>query len=92
MFKKLISRRITIVGCCVALLVGAVSVASGQTIFGRVSGTVTDSNGAVLPNAQVTITNEATNFARIVNTDENGYYVVTNLQAGMSTVTDWLSI
>ncbi len=46
--------------------------AKAQTIFGRISGTVTDSNKAVLPNAQVTVTNEATNFARTVNTDENG--------------------
>ena len=59
----------------------------GQTIFGRISGTVTDPNKAVIPNAQVTVTNEATNFARTASTDENGYYVVTNLPAGAYTVT-----
>src|SRR4030095_4403168 len=65
--------------------------AVSQTIFGRSSGTVTDPNKAVLPNAQVTVTNEATNFARTVNTDENGYYVVTNLPAGRYDVAVQLS-
>ena len=86
MSKKLISRRIRIAGYCILLLVVAANAANGQTIFGRISGTVTDPNKAVLPNAQVTVTNEATNFARTVNTDENGYYVVTNLPAGTYTV------
>jgi hypothetical protein len=86
MFKKLFSRRIRITGCCMLLLVVAVNAANGQTIFGRISGTVTDANKAILPNAQVTVTNEATNFGRTVSTDENGYYVVTNLPAGAYTV------
>ena len=86
MFKNAIPRWVTLICCCAVLLVGAVSVASGQTIYGRISGTVTDPNGAVLPNARVTVTNEATNFARTVNTDDSGYYVVTNLPVGTYTI------
>jgi Carboxypeptidase regulatory-like domain len=71
-------------GLCLAF--ASPHLVEAQTIFGRISGTVTDSNRAVLPNAQVTVTNEATNFARTVSTDENGYYVLTNLQAGTYTV------
>jgi hypothetical protein len=74
--------------CSVILLMICASLSMhGQTIFGRISGTVTDPNKAVLPNAQVTVTNEATNSARTASTDENGYYVVTNLPAGAYTVT-----
>ncbi|MEJ7710516.1 MAG: carboxypeptidase regulatory-like domain-containing protein [Pyrinomonadaceae bacterium] len=55
---------------------------SAQTIFGRISGTVTDAAGAVLPNAAVTVTNEATNQARTVNAADDGAYTVTNLLPG----------
>jgi Carboxypeptidase regulatory-like domain len=73
--------------CAVILLVvlGAVSV-SGQTIFGRISGTVTDSSGAVIPNASVTIRNNATNLERTAVTDGEGFYTVTNLPVGSYTV------
>ena len=59
----------------------------GQTIFGRISGTVTDSSGAVVPNAEVTVTNNATNLVRTAVTDESGFYTVTNLPVGTYTVT-----
>ena len=62
-------------------------VAQGQTIFGRISGTVTDSSGAVVPNAAVTITNSATNLVRNATTDDGGFYTVTNLPVGTYTVT-----
>ncbi len=60
---------------------------SGQTIFGRISGTVTDSSGAVIPSAAVTITNNATNLGRTAVTDEAGFYTVTNLPVGTYSVT-----
>jgi hypothetical protein len=60
---------------------------SGQTIFGRISGTVIDSTGAVVPDAVVTVTNGATNAARTGTTDESGFYTVTNLPVGTYTVT-----
>src|SRR6266540_3199603 len=39
-------------------------VASGQTITGRISGTVKDSSNAVVPGATVTVTNKATQTVR----------------------------
>src|SRR4029077_17414827 len=51
----------------------------GQATSGRISGTVTDSSGAVIPNAAVTVTNNATNLVRTAVTDESGFYTVTNL-------------
>ena len=71
----------------VVLLFSAAFGVSGQTIFGRISGTVTDSSGAVIPNAAVTVTNNATNLVRTAVTDESGYYTVTNLPVGTYTVT-----
>jgi len=60
--------------------------APAQTVFGRISGTVTDSSGAVIPNATVTIRNNATNLERTAVTDSEGFYTVTNLPVGNYTV------
>src|SRR6266566_6199001 len=65
---------------CVMTL-GVLSV-PGQTVSGRISGTVTDSAGAAIPNATVTVTNLANNLVRTVTTDGDGFYTVTNLPAG----------
>ena len=68
------------------LVVFAADSARGQTIFGRISGTVTDSSGAVIPNAKVSIRNSATNLERSAATDGEGFYTVTNLPVGNYTV------
>jgi hypothetical protein len=73
---------------CGILLVTAFSAASicAQTVVGRISGTVRDASGAVVPNTTVTATNTATNLARSGITDGDGFYTVTNLPAGTYTV------
>ena len=58
----------------------------GQATSGRISGTVTDSSGAVIPNAAVTVTNGATNLVRTTQTDDSGFYTVTNLPVGTYSV------
>lgn len=58
-----------------------------QSIVGRISGTVTDTSGAVLRGASVKITNEATASTRSVAADDNGFYIVTNLPPGNYTIT-----
>jgi len=74
---------------CGILLVTAFSAASicAQTVVGRISGTVRDASGAVVPNTTVTATNTATNLSRSGITDGDGFYTVTNLPAGTYTVT-----
>ena len=57
-----------------------------QTVVGRISGTVQDSNGASVPNASVKVINNANNSERTVTTDENGFYTVTNLPVGTYTI------
>ncbi|MGH9844924.1 MAG: carboxypeptidase regulatory-like domain-containing protein, partial [Blastocatellia bacterium] len=68
------------------LLITGLSSVKGQTIAGRISGTVTDASGSVIPGAQVTVTNVTTNLSRAVTTDERGSYVVTNLPVGAYSV------
>src|SRR3989454_6091137 len=54
----------------------------GQGTSGRVSGTVTDSQGAVLPGATVTAKSLATALQREVTTDSNGDYRMIGLPVG----------
>ncbi len=69
-----------------ALLMGG-SLALAQEIYGTLSGTVTDSTGAVVSGASVTVHNNETNTDfRTVTTDGSGNYSVTNLPAGNYTV------
>ena len=64
--------------CCLPLtLANAQSAASAQ-----ISGTVVDPQGAVVPGAKVTATNQATGVQRSVNTTSTGNYVIPNLQPG----------
>src|ERR1041384_8667360 len=58
----------------------------GQTVVGRISGTVQDPNGASIPNASVKVINNANNSERTVTTDENGFYTITNLPVGTYTI------
>lgn len=60
--------------------------AVAQNIFGRISGTVTDPSGAVVPNVKVRIVNEETKLTRDVTTDPNGFYVATDLPVGSYSV------
>ncbi|HZS53070.1 MAG TPA: carboxypeptidase-like regulatory domain-containing protein [Bryobacteraceae bacterium] len=49
---------------------------------GTILGTVTDPSGAVVPNAQVTLTNTGTNQVRHVTTNSEGQYIAPGLQIG----------
>jgi len=56
-----------------SLMLAGVSAIFGQVSVGRISGTVTDSAGAVVPNATVTVTNPATNLSRTATTNDEGF-------------------
>jgi hypothetical protein len=59
----------------------------GQTFRGAIQGTVNDSSGSLVPNAQVTVTGEQTHFVRQVVTDAYGNYSFTGLPVGSYRVT-----
>ena len=53
-----------------------------QTNFGRISGAITDSSGAAVPNCTVSVTNPATGQKLQTQTDTAGLFVFPTLQAG----------
>ncbi len=55
----------------------------GAQNFGEITGTVSDSSGAVITGAAVTATNAATNQVRRANTNETGNYSVPFLVPGL---------
>jgi carboxypeptidase family protein len=70
------------------LLVGLfwVSVASSQSVGGKISGRVTDPSGAIIPGVQVTAQNVSTNVVTSTQTDSSGYYTI-QLPSGDYTLT-----
>ena len=69
--------------CGVSLITSA---AFGQAGVSGLSGTVTDSKGAVLPNASVVVTNETSHAVRKDKTDGAGHFAESGLPAGLYTV------
>ena len=73
------------------IVLAALSLASGdclmaQTSQGRILGTVTDSSGAVVAGAKITITSRATNVSQTVMTTSSGDYLLPNVDPGAYTV------
>src|SRR5271156_1102637 len=63
-----------------AIMMG--SPVSAQSTFGSISGTVVDSSGSAIPDAQVTLTNLATAATLTVTTGGDGLYSFVNLNPG----------
>ena len=57
-------------------------VASGQTLWGSISGRVTDASFAALPGVEVTLVREDTNKRRSTISDARGEFVVSLLPPG----------
>src|SRR6266850_5174793 len=71
------------VRCSLALLLAVIfacTAAAQSTTDGAVGGTVTDSSGAAVPKAKVTVKNSGTNAEETVMTDDTGYFRVGKLQ------------
>ena len=66
--------------CLLALLLSPVSRAQEAT--GRIYGTVADSQSAVIPGVQITVTNVATQVSRKVTTGQDGGYQILSLPIG----------
>lgn len=60
--------------------------ASAQINTGKITGIVTDSGGAIIANATIRATNQATGLASTVQTQENGGFLVNFLLPGSYTV------
>src|SRR5258707_13722118 len=56
------------------------SAASAQQLTGTLSGTAVDASGAAIPNANVTLRNQASGDVRTALTDGRGHFVITAVQ------------
>ena len=66
-----------------ALLVFVLCPPSAPAQTASITGTVTDSTGAVVPNAKISAQNKATNTSRTTLTSESGAYRITSLVPGI---------
>ncbi|MGA2169461.1 MAG: carboxypeptidase-like regulatory domain-containing protein, partial [Terracidiphilus sp.] len=75
------------VACLLILLSLGAKVAPAQAVTGSLLGTVQDSSGAVVPGANVTLTNDGTNITNDTITGPQGFYTFPNLNPGQYRVT-----
>jgi Carboxypeptidase regulatory-like domain len=66
----------------IVLFLGCCFTVRGQSTFGSISGTVTDSSGGAVPDAQVMLTNTATVEKQTFTTGHDGLYSFVNLNPG----------
>ncbi len=71
---------------CVLVVFVVAGPGFGQIGTGTVTGIVTDASGALIPAADVTVTNVDTNVARVTTTTATGDYAVTGLLPGRYSV------
>jgi hypothetical protein len=79
------STRVALLLTCLALtvLMAWPSPATAQAVYGTISGTVTDSSGAVVPGARVTVTNVNTSVTVMFTTNAVGIYSANSLIPGV---------
>jgi len=65
-------RRLIVPTLLLLLLTGLAVPARAQRITASIRGTVTDSSGAIVPGATVTVRNESTGFSRTTVTNGSG--------------------
>ncbi len=71
-----------VLGTCVLFMAGFVAPAGAQQITGSIAGTVKDSQGAVVPAATVTASNQETALARTASTGPDGAFLIQYLPVG----------
>ena len=82
------SVRAMVCSLAAVLLTVALAVpAAAQTLYGSLTGNVTDASGAAVPNAKVEALNVGTGIVKTAQTDERGAYLFNDLQPGHYKVT-----
>ncbi len=69
-----------------ALMLAIAPGLAAQSFTGSITGIITDSSGAVVPGAEVTVVNIGTNLRSTAQSDSSGNYTVTPLPRGQYTV------
>src|SRR5512138_793856 len=82
-----LSLRISYVALILLLLTTFTTPSMAQASYtAQIRGVVTDASGAVVPKATVTITDQGTNIAKTMTTDEAGTYIFTALRPSTYTL------
>jgi outer membrane receptor protein involved in Fe transport len=73
---------------CAAIVTALLTVPplAAQTLYGTITGTITDAQGSNVPGAAVSIRNEATGLEMTSVTDETGTYTIRNVAGGSYTL------
>src|SRR5215216_8040464 len=79
-------RRIQTAICSFATVLILCTSAFAQGRVGTIQGTVTDPNGAVVPNAKITITQSVTAYNQTAQTDDDGVFKLVNIPFNTYTV------
>lgn len=82
MMKKLVF----LLALGVGLFLSTAPWVKAQGTSGTISGTVSDPSGAMIPKAQVTITNQATGLTRTVEANDAGFFTAPQLSVGTYTI------
>ncbi|MCA1635876.1 MAG: carboxypeptidase-like regulatory domain-containing protein, partial [Acidobacteria bacterium] len=80
-------RALRTVFTCLSLLLVCTFSTQAQTVTGTLQGTISDSNGAVVPGATILIRNVETGQERTLTTNDEGFYLATFLPLGKYNVT-----
>src|SRR5215469_12345858 len=74
--------------CAAAVLILSAIALNAQNVTGSISGVIQDAQGAVVPSAKITLTNEAQGAAsaRVLNSNAEGVFVFSPLVAVTYTV------
>jgi hypothetical protein len=72
---------------CIAVILAVAALgfekqSPAQVTTAAIHGTVTDTSGAVVPSADITVLNTSNGISAAVKTDSKGYYTLTQLQPG----------
>src|SRR6476646_5352441 len=75
-----------VLSAALLIALGIPTTLEAQTATGQITGSVTDSTGAVVPDAKVSLTNQQTGLSRDTTSNESGAYTFPLLPVGIYTV------
>lgn len=79
-------RKVRLAGMVLGLILFSTRPLTAQTTFATITGTVTDSSGAIVPGVTVTVTHATTNIQTATQSNEAGVYTLPQLKEGEYTL------